>query len=169
MSKRLFTTSTACGALLLAAILVWGQGNTGKSTNMNNLPFAKVSSMLSTPAQAAKTEKMAKANGVTLMGGQPINGKAMTLTGELTGADCYLSQGLHEPSHAFCAKACVAHGSPIVFLANDGTVYVVLTPKDGVHYPEALLDDLGKPGVTVTANELESRGIKAISVQSVRG
>ena len=169
MNKTLLSASAACGALLLAAVLVWGQGNTGKMGNMNNLPYAKVSAMLSTPARAAKTEKMAKQNGVTLMGGQPINGKSVTLTGELTGADCYLSQGLHGASHAFCAKACVSHGSPIVFLAKDGTVYLVLTPKDGLHYPEALLDDLGKPGVTVTANELDSHGIKAISVQSVQG
>ena len=98
------------------------------------------------------------------MGGTPV-----TMTGELTGADCYLSTGDHGPKHAFCAKTCVSHGGPIVFLGSDGTTYLVLPPKDGTHYPMQVLNDLGKPGVTVQAHEINSHGIKALSVDSVQG
>lgn len=98
------------------------------------------------------------------MGGTPV-----TMTGELTGADCYLSTGDHGPKHALCAKTCVSHGGPIVFLGSDGTTYLVLPPKDGTHYPMQVLNDLGKPGVTVHAHEIDSHGIKALSVDSAQG
>jgi hypothetical protein len=160
-------TLAVCALGLLFGGLLLGQ-STQKKMDMNDIPFAKVKAMLATPAARAKTMKLVKMNHVTLMGGQPINGQSVTLKGELTGADCYLSDGLHGHDHAMCAKACVAHGSPIVFLAQSGTVYLVLTPKDGVPYPGVLLNDLGRPGVTVVGNTLESHGIKAISIQSVR-
>lgn len=112
---------------------------------------------------------MAMKNGVMLMGGQAMGGQPVTLRGELTGADCYLSSGEHGHGHAFCAKACVAHEGPIVFIAADGTVYLVLPPKDGMPYPTQVLNDLGRPSVTVKADRIDSHGIKALSVQSVKG
>ena len=133
------------------------------------MPYSKVKSMLSSPESAAKAKEMAKKNNVLLMAGEPINGKAVTMTGEVTGADCYLSQGEHGEHHALCSKACVSHGGPMVFLAQNGTVYLVLSPKDGKPYPSEVLNALGKPGVTVHANELDSHGIKALSIQSVEG
>jgi hypothetical protein len=58
---------------------------------------------------------MAKKNGVMLMGGMSMGGRQVTMKGELTGADCYLTTGDHGHEHALCAKACVSHGGPIVF------------------------------------------------------
>ena len=65
--------------------------------------------------------------------------------------------------------ACVSHGEPVVFLGSHGTPRLVMPPKDGAHYPMQVLNDLGKPGVTVHAHEIDSHGIKALSVDSVQG
>lgn len=159
-------------ALVMAAAglffggLLWGQGMQ-KKMDMNDIPYAKVKTMLSNPQTAARAVKMAKANHVMLMGGHPIQGKRVTLKGELTGADCYLSDGLHGHDHALCSKACVAHGGPIVFLAQNGSVYLALPHADGTAFPNSVLNELGVPGVTVTGNAGESNGIRYLSIHSV--
>jgi hypothetical protein len=158
------------GTILTVAVAagLWAaQGS--EHQKMLNWPYSKVEQMMSNPQSAGKTVAMARANNVMLMGGMPMGGTAVTMKGELTGADCYLSSGEHGPQHALCAKVCVLHGGPIVFVGANGTTYLVLPPKDGVHFPEAVLDDLGKPGVTVNAHEIDSHGIKALSVDSVQG
>lgn len=151
---------------LFFAGMGWGQGMQ-KKTDMNDIPYAKVKAMLSNPQTAATTVKLAKENHVMLMGGHPIRGKRVSLKGELTGGDCYLSDGLHGRDHAMCAKACVAHGGPVVFLAQDGTVYLALPHADGTPFPNSVLNELGVPGVTVMGNAGESHGIRYLSVHSV--
>jgi len=54
-----------------------------------------------------------------------------------------------------------------VFLAEDGKVYLVLTPKDGVPLPEKALDDLGQPGVTIDATLVSGHGAEALAIDSV--
>jgi hypothetical protein len=158
-------------AVLIAAAVPLGllaaQGTNQK--DMNSWPYSKVKQMMSNPQTAKKVGMMAKKNGVMLMGGMSMGGVPVAMKGELTGADCYLSTGDHGPEHALCAKACVSHGGPIVFIGSNGTTYLVLPPKDGAHYPQEVLNDLGKPGVTVHAHEIDSHGIKALSVDSVQG
>lgn len=156
------------GLMLMLGIAVglWAaQGMNHK--NMNDWSYAKVKQLMSNPQTARKVAMMAKKNHVVLMGGMSMGGTPVTLKGELTGADCYLSSGKHGPQHALCAKACVSHGGPIVFLGKNGTTYLVLPPKDGAHFPVQVLNDLGTPGVTVHAHEIDSHGIKALSVDSV--
>lgn len=137
--------------------------------NMNDWSYSKVQKMMSNPQTAKKVGMMARKNGVMLMGGMSMGGTPVTMKGELTGADCYLSTGDHGHDHALCANACVSHGGPIVFLGSNGTTYLVLPPKDGAPYPMQVLNDLGKPGVSVHAHEIDSHGIKALSVDSVQG
>lgn len=60
--------------------------------------------------------KMAKKNHVLLMAGMPVEGKSVTWKGELTGAICYLSVGLHGHNHVLCSKVCVVAGTSILFL-----------------------------------------------------
>ena len=158
------------GTILTVAVAagLWA-AQTSEHQKMLNWPYSKVRQMMSNPQSAKKTVAMARANDVMLMGGMPMGGKAVTMKGELTGADCYLSSDERGPEHALCAKVCVLHGGPIVFVGDNGTTYLVLPPKDGVRFPEAVLDDLGKPGVTVHAHEIDSHGIKALSVDSVQG
>jgi hypothetical protein len=151
--------------LCLAASGLWAQG---KMMDMNDLPYDSVKAMLSDPARASMAMEMAKKAGVLVMVGIPVQGKDVTLKGELTGANCYLSAGLRGHNHAMCAKACVAAGSPVVFIADDGTVYAVLTAKDGMPLPPGALDQLGRPGVTVGGSVVTAHGVKALALASVR-
>lgn len=139
-----------------------------KNQDMNDWSYAKVKKLMSNPKTAKKVMMMAKKNNVVLMGGWGMGGTPVTMKGELTGGDCYLSAGKHGHDHALCSKACVSHGGPIVFIGDNGTTYLVLPPKDGAHYPEQVLNDLGTPGVTVHAHEIISHGIKSLSVDSVQ-
>ena len=162
MLKR---TQWIMGAIaILAGLSLWAQQM--KMMNMNDLPYAKVKAMLSNTATKMKAMQMAQQHHVLLMAGQPVQGRHVTLVGELTGANCYLSRGLHGHSHALCAKACVAAGSPVVFLSK-GHVYTVLTAADGMPLPQAALDDLGRPGVTVHGVVLDRHGVRALAVESV--
>jgi hypothetical protein len=154
-------------AMTLSVGLWAAQATNGK--DMNDWSYSKVKQMMSNPRTAKKAAMMAKKNGVMLMGGMSMGGTPVTMKGELTGGDCYLSGGEHGHRHAFCAKACVSHGGPIVFIGSNGTTYLVLPPKDGAHYPAQVLNDLGKSDVTVHAHEIDSHGIKALSVDSVQG
>lgn len=155
--------------LALAMTVAWSAQSRSGKTDMNDWSFTKVKQMFSNPQSAAQLKQMAKASGTMLMGGKPMNGRAVTLEGEFTGGDCYLSAGEHGHEHALCAKACVVHGGPVVFIAYDGSVYLVLPPRDGAPMPEKVLDDLGKPGVTAKGELLESHGLQALSVHSVSG
>jgi hypothetical protein len=139
--------------------------------DMNAMPYAKVKEMMSNPESAGKAIQMAKMNHVIIMAGMPVKGTPVTWKGELTGANCYLSGELHGPEHALCAKACVAAGSPVIFLPEKSgkgpNVYTVLTAKDGVPLPKAALDALGRPGVTVTGRLVRAHGVAALAVESV--
>lgn len=149
----------------LAGIALFAQ-SMQKKMDMNDMPYAKVKAALSNPATRMKAVEMAKKNHVLLMGGRPVQGRPVAWKGELTGANCYLSAGMHGHHHALCAKACVVAGTPILFL-HAGRTYLVLTPADGRPLPQGAYNDLGDPGVTVHGKVLHSHGIWAIAVRSV--
>jgi hypothetical protein len=154
------------GAFLLAAAFLWSQSGVTKE-QLLDMPYAKVKTMLSNPQSTARLLTTLKKNGVVAMGGVPIKGREVTLKGELIGAECYLGHGMRGHEYAFCAKACVAEGSPVLFIADNGTTYLALPPKAGTPLPEKAYNDLGKSGVTVKAAEVDSHGFKALAIQSV--
>jgi hypothetical protein len=164
MFKRMLLLSGAVVYFIVMGAFAGAQGM--KMMDMNNMPYAKVKATLSDPSMAMKAMQMAKKNHVLLMAGMPVQGKSVTWKGELTGANCYLSAGLHGHNHALCSKACVFAGTPILFL-HGGRTYLVLTAKDGKPLPDAAYDALGQPGVTVTGVTLNSHGVLAIAIQSV--
>ncbi len=159
-------TVVAAVSLFAAAGLV-AQGQMMGKMDMNDTPYDSVRAMLADPARRAQAMEMAKMNHVVLMAGQPVPGKAVTLKGELTGGNCYLSGGLRGHTHAMCAKACVGAGSPVVFIAENGTVYAVLTGVDGMPLPKEVYDDLGRASVTVKGKTLKSHGLNMIALESV--
>ena len=82
--------------------------------------------------------------------GEALPGQEVMLHGEFTDANCLMGNGNHAYDHAFCAKACAAAGSPIVFIADSGKVYLALNSIMGVSLPQAALDDSGVPGISAT-------------------
>jgi hypothetical protein len=157
-------TQRVIGMLFVPLCLELCAHQYGDRYDLNNMPYQAVKSLMGNPAHA---QAMAVKGNIDLFAGQAVQGSELDARGELTDASCYLGRGTHSYDHAFCAKACVAAGSPVLFLADGGKVYVVLTAKDAVPLPANVLDKLGVPGVEVRGKALNANGIMALAVESV--
>jgi len=61
-------------------------------------------------------------------------GKPVKISGYVLDSACAFTKGLEKPISADCARACAKAGSPLVILANDGTIYWPIadtTPSSG--------------------------------------
>lgn len=91
----------------------------------------------------------------------------VTLTGEVLDMYCYMShpESATGAEHAKCANSCISRGLPIGFLANDGTVYLIIGND---HNPanEMVKGWGGKPS-TITGTIVEQKGIKAIDITGI--
>jgi hypothetical protein len=109
---------------------------------------------------------MAKQGNVELLAGETVPGRAVSLRGEVTDANCYLGSHTHAYDHAFCAKLCAAAGSPLLFVSDQGgQVYLVLTERNAVRLPDEVLDRIGVPGVVVKGKAFEAEGLRALAVE----
>jgi len=135
----------------------------GDRYGLNSMPFAEVQALVS---DLAKAQKMAKQGNVELLAGETMPGRAVSLRGEVTDANCYLGSHTHAYDHAFCAKLCAAAGSPLLFISDQGgQVYLVLTERNAVRLPEEVLDRIGVPGVVVKGKAFEAEGLRALAVE----
>jgi len=134
----------------------------GDRSGLNNLSFAQVQALVS---DLGKAQQLSKQGNIEFLGGRVVAGQAVRLWGEFTDANCYLGYRTHAYDHAFCAKLCVAAGSSLVFVSDQqAKVYVVLTGKNGIRFPENVLDQIGVPGVVVAGRWIENDGVKALAV-----
>jgi hypothetical protein len=132
---------------------------------LNGLPFAKVQPLVS---DLAKAQTLAEQGNIELLAAQSVPGSSVTLRGELTDANCYLSSHNHAYDHAFCAKLCAAAGSPLLLVPDQGSqAYVVLTPRNAVPLPANLLDQIGVPGILVKGKAIHADGVHALTVESL--
>lgn len=135
----------------------------GDRYGLNSMPFAQVQALVS---DLAKAQTMAKQGNVELLAGETAPGRAVSLRGEVTDANCYLGSHTHAYDHAFCAKLCAAAGSPLLLISDQGgQVYLVLTERNGVRLPEEVLDRIGVPGVVVRGKVFEAEGLRALAVE----
>jgi hypothetical protein len=152
---------------VLSAIAVLGlcSFQFGDRYGLNNMPFSQVQPFVSDLAHA---QRMAKQGNIELDAGQALKGQSVRLRGELTDANCYLSTHTHAYDHAFCAKFCVAAGSPLLFVPDQGNqVYIVLTAQNGIKLPAGVLDQIGVPGILITGKILEADGLRALALQGL--
>jgi len=139
----------------------------GDRNGLNNMPFAQVQPLV---ADLAKAQQMATTGNIELLAGQSLQGKDVSLRGELTDANCYLATHTHAYDHAFCAKLCAAAGSPLLFLPDDGgNPYVVLTSKNAVRLPDPILNQVGVPGIHIKAKIADSHDFPALAVEDLVG
>lgn len=132
---------------------------------MNSMPYAQVAPLVS---DLPKAQKMAAEGNIELLAGQVVQGKAVSLRGELTDANCFLSRHEHAYDHAFCAKLCAAAGSPLVFIPDEGgQIYVVLTQPNAVRIPNTILDQVGIPGIVVRGNVLGGNGVTGLALDGI--
>ncbi len=153
-------------ALCLLAVLVLAAFQFGDNNGLNSMPYAQVRRLV---PDLLKAKKMASDGNLDLLAGQPMRGEPVTLHGELTDANCFLGNHTHAYDHAFCAKFCVAAGSPVLFISDQGGVaYVVLTARNGVPLPENILNLIGVPGIAVKGRTLDANGVKTLAVENLR-
>jgi len=91
--------------------------------------------------------------------------EAVTLAGEIVDLHCYTSRGAKGEEHAGCSNACISRDVPAGFLAEDGTLYLLVNEK-----PTAVKEKIaGKAGKKVTAKGkvVERDGMKALQLVSV--
>jgi len=129
------------------------------------MPFEQVQPLVS---DLAKARSLAKQGNIDLLVGQTVPGKAVSLRGEITDANCYLGSHAHGYDHAFCAKLCAAAGSPLLFVSDQGgEIYLVLSERNGIRFPEDVLDRIGVPGIAVKGKVLDAGGMRALAVEGL--
>src|ERR1700687_3151699 len=137
----------------------------GDRNGLNNMPFAQVQPLVS---DLAKARSLAKQGNIDLIVGQTVPGKAVSLRGDITDANCARGSHTHGYDHAFCAKLCAAAGSPLVFVSDQGgEIYLVLTERNGIRLPENVLDRIGVPGTVVKGKVLDAGGVRALAVEGL--
>jgi hypothetical protein len=91
--------------------------------------------------------------------------KEVTLTGEVVDMHCYTARGAKGEEHAGCSNACLSRDVPAGFLADDGTLYLLVNEK-----PVAVKDKVaGKAGKKSTAKGkvVERNGVKVLQLTSI--
>src|SRR5213595_503798 len=94
-------------------------------------------------------------------------GKSVKVTGYVLDSACAFTKNLDKPISADCARACAKAGSPLVILAEDGTVYWPIadtTPATGQN--EKLMKFAGQQ-VTATGNLFQRGGSSALVVEKI--
>jgi len=137
----------------------------GNRNGLNSLPFSQVRPLVS---DLGRAQNLAKLGNIEILTGQEVAGQAVRLRGELTDGNCYLGNHHHGYDHAFCAKLCVAAGSPLLFVPDEQRKpLIVLTKQHGIQLPEDVLDHIGVPGVVVKGNLLEVGGLEALAMSKI--
>jgi hypothetical protein len=143
-AKALLDRRSALTLLSSIAVLGLASFQYGDKYNLNSMPFAEVSRLSS---DLAKAQKLAKEGNIELLAGQAVRGTSVYLRGELTDANCLLTSREHAYDHAFCARLCVAAGSPLIFISDDGgKLYLLLTKQNAVKFPILFWTRLAFPG-----------------------
>lgn len=99
--------------------------------------------------------------------GASDSGKAVTVKGYVLDSACAFTKGLQKPISADCARACAKAGSPLVILAEDGTIYwpiAYTTPSSGQN--EKLMPFAGQT-VSATGKVFQRGGSSALVVDKI--
>lgn len=96
----------------------------------------------------------------------PVQGREITVRGEVLDMTCYIAYNLSGPEHATCAKECIKRGLPAGIKAEDGKVYL-LTGKPGDSVDAELADYAAKI-VTIKGKETMRDGFAQLQVEEIR-
>ena len=91
--------------------------------------------------------------------------KPVSLKGEVVDLHCHVSRGAAGEKHAGCAEACINRGVPAGFLADNGTLYVLLDEKM-ISVKEKIAGKVGKPA-KATGFVVEKDGMKLFKLVSI--
>ncbi len=102
--------------------------------------------------------------------GKTVEGKTVSVVGEIIDLSCYLQVGKHGDKHRECGQKCVRNGQPVGLLAEDGAVYLLIDEehdprRDGLtEFRQKAIDNMAYV-VTIRGTQTEVGGQKAIFVQ----
>jgi hypothetical protein len=101
---------------------------------------------------------------------KPLDGKLVTVTGEIIDLSCYLQLGKHGDKHKPCGTKCIANGQPIGLLTKTGGVYLLIDEehdprRDGLTEFRKAAGDHFAHVMEVSGTETSVRGIHTIYVQ----
>ena len=94
-------------------------------------------------------------------------GKSVSVSGYVLDSACAFTKGLQKPISVQCAQACAKAGSPLVILADNGTIYWPIadtTPSAGQN--EKLLPFAGQR-VTASGKAYARGGSTAIVIEKI--
>ena len=104
---------------------------------------------------------------VVLLAAGADAGKSVTVNGYVLDSACAFTKGLKKPISADCAQSCAKAGSPLVILADNGTIYWPIadtTPSSGQN--EKLLPYAGQR-VTASGKAYSRGGSTAIVIEKI--
>ena len=102
---------------------------------------------------------------IVLAPGGRADNETVAIKGEVVDLHCFLTRGAHGEEHAGCSNACLSRDVPAGFLADDGTLYLLVNEK-----PNSVKEKVGgKAGKKWTARGkvVERNGMKALQVTSI--
>lgn len=102
--------------------------------------------------------------------GEPLDGKPVTLVGEIVDLSCYLQVGKRGDKHRDCGQKCARNGQPIGLLEKDGRVSMLIDEehdprRDGLTELRKFLIENMANVVTVNGTLTTIEGQRAIYVQ----
>lgn len=103
----------------------------------------------------------------TLVAAGSDAGKTVSVNGYVLDSACAFTKGLKKPISAECAQACARAGSPLVILADNGTIYWPIadtTPSSGQN--EKLMPFAGQR-VTASGKTYARGGSTAIVIEKI--
>ena len=94
-------------------------------------------------------------------------GKVVTLEGEIVEAGCFLANGETAKENADCIKKCAAEGMPLVLVAKDESVYLIVKNADTAKAYEQTIK-LAAEKVEIKGIVHSKDGMKAIAVTEIK-
>jgi hypothetical protein len=92
---------------------------------------------------------------------------ANTITAQVVDMSCYLAAGLKGADHKMCSEVCAKAGVPLVFLGEDGNLYLPISmAMPSASFNEKLIEH-AEQKVKVTGKVVERSGSHAIVVDKI--
>ena len=91
----------------------------------------------------------------------------VTVKGYVLDSACAFTKGLSKPISKQCAISCAKAGSPLVILANDGTIYWPITDTTPSSGQNSKLLPFAGDKVTATGKVYKRGGSKAIVIEKI--
>ena len=171
MSRKILLTSlVAALALTLTAAdekkTETKRAASGPLQPQMNPDFSKSEGTLGEKGEKQWTDTTVKA----AVDGKPLQGKTVTVTGEIIDLSCYLQLGKHGEKHKACGSKCIAAGEPIGLVTKEGGVYMLIAEehdprRDGQTSFRKAAGEHFAQVMDVTGTETSVRGIHTIYVQ----